>query len=117
MSWTFRGIAFERILNGDNDPQWFPQAIARTVDVAAGDTSATPRRWVDQGAREHEPLAFTAATTSAVVRTNLIGAVGQIGTLTSPAGYSGQALLVRADPLARRGGSFFRLTLEFEFLS
>jgi len=117
MSWSFAGIAFERVLTGDSDPRWFAQDIAVTVDVVAGDVSAVPRQYVDIGARQYEPLELDAAVASPAVRAALIAAVGQQGTLVRPGGQSGTALLVRADPLARQGGTYYRLRLAFRFVS
>ena len=56
MSWSFKTIAFRR-MDPDGAPRWFAQSIAVTVDVIAGDVSATPRRYVDLGARDHAPAA------------------------------------------------------------
>jgi len=30
--WTFRGVAFRRVLCGDTDPQWFVRSVMRQVE-------------------------------------------------------------------------------------
>lgn len=115
MSWSFKGTSFERILSGDSDPRWFPADVATTVDVIAGDPAATPRRYVDIGAVEHETLELTAAVLTTTARDALVGYRGTMGTLTRPGGQNATALLRRADNLARRG-SYYRIRLVFELL-
>jgi hypothetical protein len=115
-TWSFRGTAFRR-MDPDGAPRWFPQSIAVTVDTIAGDVSATPRRYVDFGAREFGELSLRAGCPDQSDRDDLVNALGQSGTLTSVGGQSATALLVKATPLTHGGGPLFYCDLEFLFLS
>ena len=97
--WMFRGIAFRRLLGSDTDPQWFPRSVARSVDLIA----ATSTRIIDIGGTETGVLSFVAWATSEVGAQNLAAMLGTSGTLTSPNGHSGTALLVEATALVKDG--------------
>lgn len=114
-TWSFRGQAFLRLNPGDDDPRWFPQTIARTVDVAAGDAGGSSRRWVDVGGREYGTLTTTAWCETSAGRDILAAYLGTSGALTGPGGRSGTALLVKADPLIADNGPYWRVALEFEY--
>jgi hypothetical protein len=97
--WTFRGVAFRRVLSGDTDPQWFVRSVARTVDLIA----ATSTRIVDIGGVEAAPLSFVAWATTELGAQNLVAMLGTSGALTSPSGQSATALLVEATALVKDG--------------
>jgi hypothetical protein len=115
-SWSFRAVAFRR-MDPDGAPRWFAQSISVTIDAIAGDVGATPRRYVDIGAREFEALSLRAGCPAVADRDALVGMLGQQGTLTSVGGQSATALLTKATPLTHGGGPLFYADLEFLFLS
>lgn len=116
MSWSFRGTNFERRDPGADATQWFPITLARTVDIVAGDVGASPRRYVDIGAREHGTLSLVAACATAAERAELEGAFAQSGALASVTGRSCTAMLVKADALVADNTADYRIALEFEFI-
>lgn len=115
MSWSFKSIPFRR-MDPDGAPRWFPQSIAITVDTIAGDVGATPRRYVDLGAREFGELSLRAGCPLQADRDSLVAALGQQGTLVSVGGASATALCTKATPLTHDGGVLYYADVTFEFL-
>ena len=114
--WSFRGTTFVR-MDPDGQARAWPERLERTVDIVAGDVSATPRRHVDIGAITHEPWSFRAGCTTQVARDALVGYRYTQGTLTTVGGATYTALCVKATPLTHDGGPLYYADLEFEFVS
>jgi hypothetical protein len=115
-TWSFKGAAFERKDPAGQARTW-PAELQVSVDVVAGDVSATPRRYVDVGGVVHEPWAFTAGCDSAAARDALVALHYTSGPLTTIGGASYQALLVKATPLTHDGSGSYEAELKFELLS
>lgn len=115
-TWSFRGAAFERADPAGQARTW-PAELHVTVDVVAGDVSATPKRYVDIGAVVHEPWSFVAGCDTVEARDALCALQYTSGTLTTIGGASYQALLVLAVPLTHDGSGSYEAELKFELLS
>jgi hypothetical protein len=115
-TWSFCGAAFERADPSGQARTW-PAELQVTVDVIAGDTSATPRRVVDIGAVVHDPWAFVAGCDTQEARDTLVALQYTSGALTTIGGASYQALLVMAVPLTHDGSGSYEASLKFVLLS
>lgn len=114
--WSFKALAFVR-MDPVGQPRTWPEALAVTVDVVAGDIAATPRRYVDIGAVEHEAWAIRAGCPTEADRDALVAARYTSGTLTTVGGASYTALCIKATPITHDGGGMFYADLQFELLS
>ena len=114
--WAFKGTVFRR-MDPDGQARAWPESLARTVDVIAGDVSSTPRRFVDIGAIQHEAWSFRGGCTTQAARDALVAARYTQGTLTTVGGATYTALCVKATPITHDGGPLYYVDLEFEFVS
>lgn len=115
-TWTFSGTPFHRMDPAGQARSW-PRTLNVVVDVVAGDTSASPRRYVDIGAVEYGRWAMRGGCESLVSRDALVSLFATQGTLITAAGTSYAALCVKADPIAHDGGMLYYIDIEFELLS
>jgi hypothetical protein len=115
-TWSFKGIAFVR-MDPDGQARTWPESLAVTVDVIAGDISAVPRRYVDVGAIEHEAWSIRAGCTTQAARDALVAARYTSGALTTVGGASYTALCTKATPITHDGGGMFYADLQFELMS
>lgn len=111
-TWTFAGVAFGRLLQGDTDPRWFVPALITAIDPVLYGTT----RYVDIGGMDTGPLSLRVMVDQAADRDALLAAVGTSDTLTAASGQSGTALLIKASPSAADGSGFWFLDLEFQVL-
>jgi hypothetical protein len=114
-SWSFKGTAFRRAEPADQPRSW-PQSLQRSVDVVAGDPSASPRRYVDIGAVQLDAWAFRAGCPTQAARDALVAARYTSGALIAIGGDSYTALCTKATPLVHDGSGWFYVDLEFERL-
>jgi hypothetical protein len=115
-TWSFRGTPFLRMEPSGAARAW-PESLAVTVDVVAGDVGAVPRRYVDVGAIQHEAWAVRAGCPAQADRDTLVAMRYTTGELTTVGGAMYQALCTRATPIAHDGSGVYEADLTFELLS
>ena len=107
--YTFSGVDFVRILDGDSFQPWAFAELTYSADSVLGGTV----KYLDIGSSVAPAFSFRAALNSASDRFTLRGLLGTTGTLSNTRGRSDTMTLVKATPIDGQANQFWAdLTFE-----